>query len=270
LASLVTFVKTYAVWIYLFLIFGILVGINMLVDAQRLSRTTLFSLDQERATEQTYRGLILIGVLLVAMFVVTGLVLFVAPLAPAPESPLLRGVTATLPVIIFPTNTPLPTATPTLIPATETPFRTATPAVLTATRIVTRTIAAPPPSPTSIYLFPAPKIVGPIPNGGAWTGEGQANAALTFRWTWDCPQCKLGPDDRFVITISFIDRSTGAIRFIGGGTQNNFLSMADIIRGSGQEVWHQAKDDTFQWFVQVKRGEQPLSPPSETWKFIWH
>lgn len=268
MASLVTFVKTYALWIYLLLIFGILFGINMLVDAQRLSRTTLFSLDQERATEQTYRGLILIGVLLVAMFIVTGMVLFVAPLAPTPESPLLRGATATLPPIIFPTNTPLPSATATLIPATETPFRTATPALPTATRIVTRTIAAPP-SPTSVYVFPAPKIVGPVPNGGAWTGEGQANAAITFRWM--CEQCVLGSNDWYEIVITYTDK-TGVPKTVAGRTKDQFLALRRIYEGGGFELYHQAKDDTYFWSVQVKRepGNQPVSPLSETWKFIWH
>ncbi len=269
MASFVVFVRAYAVWIYLLLALGILLGIKMLVDARRLSRTTLFSLDQERATEQIYRALVLIGLTILMLFVVTGLVFLVAPLAPQQETPILRGPTATLPALIFPTNTPIPTATATALPPTETPFFTATPVAATATRTVIKP-TAPPALPTSVFALPAPVIVGPVPNGVVVTGEARAVNDLKFQWTWNCDACRLGPGDRFVVTVSFTDRASGGPRWVGGGTTNSFLTMADIIRGAGVEVWHQAKDDAYQWSVQVKRGDQPLTPPSETWKFVWH
>lgn len=269
MAAFVAFVRTFAVWIYLGLIFGILFGIKLLVDAQRLSRTTLFSLDQERASEQTYRGLVVIAVFLVGMLLVTAIILL-SPLVPVPESPLLRGPTATLSAVVFASSTPLPTATAMALPHTETPFFTATPIVVTATRMATKPpLPSAPPSVTPVFALPAPKIVGPVPNGVVVTGVDRARIDLNFQWSWDCAQCKLGPDDSFVVTISFADKGTGATRFVGGSTRNNFLSMADILRGAGMEVWHQAKEDAFQWFVQVKRGDQPLSPASETWKFVW-
>lgn len=272
LASFVILVRTYAVWIYLVLVLGIFLGVKLLVDAQRLSRTTLFSLDQERATEQTYRSLVLIGVLIIGMFFVTVIVILVAPLAPSTDATILRGITSTLPPIAFSTSTRTPTQTATALPPTETPFFTATPTITatTPTRVVIRP-TVPASTPTLVYALPAPIISGPLPNGGTWIGAGQANAALTFRWMWNCDRCQLGPDDQFVLTLSFVDKATGAARFIGGSTKNNFLSMADIIRGYGGDIWQQAKDDAFQWFVQVKRspGDQPISPPSETWKFTW-
>ena len=269
MAAFVSVVRAYAVWIYLFLVFGIFIGVKMLVDAQRLSRTTLFSLDQERATEQIYRGLLLIGVLIVGMFFVTVIVVFVAPLAPQQESPILRGATATLPPIVFSTSTRAPTLTATPAPPTETPFLTATPSlVVTPTRVSIKPTPVPS-TPTPVYALPAPVIVGPVPNGGTWTGEGQANAAMTFRWT--CDLCVLGPNDTYEVVISFIDRS-GVPRTYAGRTQDKFLSLKRIYEGGGIEIYQKAKEDTYQWYVQVKRdpGNQPISPPSETWKFIWH
>jgi hypothetical protein len=109
-----------------------------------------------------------------------------------------------------------------------------------------------------------------VPNGVVVTGEDRARNDLKFQWTWNCEQCRLGSDDRFVVTVSFIDKTSGATRFVSGGTQANFLTMADILRGSGEEVWHQAKEDMYSWNLQVKRGDQLLTAPSSTWKFVWH
>lgn len=269
MAAFITFVRAFAVWIYLFLIFGILLGIKMLVDAQRLARTTLFSLDQERAGEQTFRGLTMIVVFLLGMFLVTVIILL-SPFAPAQDPTLGRSATATLPAFVFASSTPAPSATFTPLPRTETPFFTATPIIATATRTVTRpplTLAQP--SATPVYALSAPKIIGPLPNGGTWTGEGQATAAMTLRWT--CDKCVLGSNDWYEIVISYTDK-TGAPRTVVGRTQETFIPLRRIYEGGGFELYHQAKEDTFFWFVQVKRepGNQPLSPPSETWKFIWH
>jgi len=270
LFAFVTFVRTFAAWIYLFLIFGVLLGIKMLVDAQKLSRTTLFSLDQERASETTYRGLVVIAVFLIGMFVVT-IIILLAPLAPAQDPIVLRPTTPTLPVQVFASSTPPPSPTATLPLRTETPFAS-TPIVITATRTITRPLASPiaPATATPALGLPAPKIIGPVPNGVVVTGFDRARVDLNFQWTWDCPQCRLGSEDFFVVSISFVDKNSGATRFVGGSTRNTFLSMADILRGAGVEVWQQAKDDAFQWMVQVKRGDQPLSAPSEIWKFKWH
>lgn len=267
MTAFVSFVRAYAIWIYLLCAFGALIGVKMLTDARRLARTTLFSLEQERAREQSYRAIILIGVLLASAVVATIVNVVGGAIVPAPESPILRGATPTLSAIVFPTNTPSPTLTGTPPPASETPFLTSTPAITaTATRAVKPTSAPATPTPP----LPAPILTAP-PDGNVFSGSGQANAALTFKWTWACEQCKLGPDDRFVVVINYTD-ANGRPMSVGGGTQNNYLTMADIIRGLGREVWHQAKDDTYQWFIQVKRspGDQPVTPPSDTWKFTWH
>ncbi len=266
MTAFVSFVQASAVWLYLLCVLGILIGVKMLTDARRLSRTTLFSLEQERATEQSFRGVILIVVLLFIIMAVTAVAVIGPMLVPIQEPVILGGPTATLPALIFPTNTPSPTPTFTPQPPTPTVFVTSVPITPTATRVIRPTAAPATPTPP----MPAPKLTAP-PDGNVFTGSGQANAALTFKWTWDCNQCQLGPDDHFVVVLNYID-TNGRPVSVGGGTQNNYLTMADIIRGLGKEVWHQAKGDAFQWYVQVKHspGDQPLSPPSETWSFVWH
>lgn len=239
------------------------------MDAQRLSRTTLFSLDQERAGDQTYRGLGVILVFLLGMFVVTVIILL-SPLAPAQDPTTVRGVTPTLPAFVFASSTPAPSATFTALPRTETPFVSATPIVATATRVPTRPpLTTPQPTlPTPVYALSAPKIIGPLPNGGTWQGEGQANAAMTLRWT--CDKCVLGANDWYEIVINYSDK-TGAPKTVAGRTQESFILLRRIYEGGGFELYHQAKEDTYFWFIQIKRepGNQPLSPSSETWKFIW-
>ena len=275
MTAFVSFVQTFAVWIYLLCGFGILFAIKMLVDAQRLSRTTLFSLEQERASEQTYRALLVMAVFFVAIVSVMLVLGVLAPIVPSGGPVILRGATAALAPLILPTNTNVPTITLTPPRSTETPFATNIPVTTTVIRTVTRPAPpAPPATATIVYVLPAPKIFGP-PNDVVVTGYNQAFNNLVFQWKWDCAQCKLGPEDKFIITISFTDKVTGATRFVGGSWQSNsptnYLSMGDILRGYyNVEVWHQAKENAFQWYVQVKRGEQPLSPPSETWRFVWN
>lgn len=268
LAAFVSFVQTFAVWLLLGCALGILLALKMLMDAQRLARTTLFSLDHERASEQTYRALILILAFVVAIVLILFINVIVVPMVPPTSSIPLRGVTPTVPPIVLSTQTPTPTTTSTPPPRIELPSATLG---ATATRTITRPPTLPlppPPTATSVYLFPAPKIVGPLPNGGTWIGEGQANAAITFRWT--CEQCFLGPNDWYEVVITFTDRN-GVPRMYAGRTRDTSLSLRRIYEGGGFELYHKAKEDMFYWYVQVKRepGNQPISPPSETWKFVW-
>ena len=254
--AFVVFVQTFAVWIYVFLTLGILVGIKMFVDAQQLSRTTLFSLEQERATELSFRAILTIATLMVAVFLVTGVLVLVAPFAPTQDSSALRAPTGTLAPIVLPTNTIRPTASPTFFLPTETAFPTSMPISVTVTRVV-RTIA-PLPTQTAAFSVPAPTNVGPLPNGGTWIGEGQAN------------QCNLGSNDWYEVAISFADKS-GPTRTIAGRTQDKFLSLREILKGGPFEIYQKAKEDAFQWHVQVKHepGNQAFSPPSESWRFVW-
>ncbi len=268
MTAFVAFVKSYSIWLYLVCGVGILVALKILADARRLARTTLFSLEQERAGEQTYRAIVLIVVFILAMGAVTT-VNGLSSALPTPESAILRASTPTLSAIVFPTNTPIPSLTPTLVKPTETPFLTATPVTVTPTRVpvVVKPSVAPTPTGAAVGIS-APVLSAPW-NGMVVTGESNKSTSLTFKWSWDCTLCALGPNDRFVITVSYADRSGKPVQ-IGAGLRENYITMADIVRGYGIDVYQQAKDDTFLWNVQVKRGEQPVSPPSETFKFVWH
>jgi hypothetical protein len=55
----------------------------------------------------------------------------------------------------------------------------------------------------------------------------------------------------------------------GAGLQQTFITLGNIINGTPFEVYSQAKESLYTWNVQVKRGDQPISPVSETFKFTW-
>ncbi|MBI3912802.1 MAG: hypothetical protein HY327_01205, partial [Chloroflexi bacterium] len=124
MTAFVTFIKTYAVWIYLLSGVGILIVAKMLFDARRLARTTFFSLDQERAGEQYYRGIALLLFLILMVCSVTAINVFVAPAIPSPESPVVRVATptfvVTFPAIpsVLPTNTLVAKVTDAAVPNT--------------------------------------------------------------------------------------------------------------------------------------------------------
>ncbi len=272
MTAFVAFLRAYSIWLYLLCALGIFVGIKILGDARRLARTTLFSLDHERASEQTFRAIILIIVMVVISLAVAIANPVLAQFVPTQDAVILGKATPTQAALIFPTNTLVPSITPTL-KATETPFATTTPMPPTPSRVLVKatTVAAPPTAPPPPSL-PAPTLdpKGPVWNGVVMIGEGQAKTSLKFQWIWDCPECRLGPEDRFVVVITYLDRASGASRTLAGVTSNNTLSMVEIIGGAGIEVYQQAKEDKFQWYVQVKRGQVPLTPPSVTWTFVWH
>lgn len=271
MAALISFVGTYAIWIYLLCALGVLIGIKFLTDARRLARTTLFSLDQERAGEQTFRSILLILFFMATMAVVAFLNSVVGPAAPISESLILRGTTPTLSAFVFPSNTPVPSSTPTLVKPTETPFLTSTPTVATSTRLPTvrPIVTAPPvlsqlPSATATSRAPAPVLTGP-PNNMVTTGRPRANADLTFKW--ECEQCLSTPNDVYVLVISFVDKRTGFPNSKGGRTTEKFYVMGSIL--VEDDFYQQAKDDAYQWYVEVRRGSETLSK-SVVWKFIWH
>lgn len=285
--AFVSFVKTFSLWIYLFCALGMLFGIKMLFDARRLSRTTMFSLDQERAVERTSRGLLLIVVMAALILVVTIMTVVVAPFVPTAEPAIARGVTPTV-ANIFPTTAPTATASQTLAKPTETAFATGTPLPLPVWTLTftpspiraTPAGGATPVSTPASNLLPAPVPVydkskgDAVFNGVSCNNENSMNTCLVFKWTWVCPQCILGSTDRFVVVVTFTDRQTGAFRTIAGGTVDNQITLGRIIGGYGDsgQFYQKAKDNSYQWYVQVKRGssDQPISAPSETWKFTWN
>ena len=276
MTAFVVFIKTYAIWIYILSGVGVLVAAKMLIDARRLARTTLFSLDQERAGEQYYRGIALIAILILAACSVTGINLFVSSALPSPEPPIARAVSPTF-VITIPNNTSVP---PTIISSATKAIDASPISVPTSVPVIaTRTLTKAPPSlsPTTVFALPPPVLTyernkDPLFNGVVVTGEGQMRTALIFKWDWICDQCFLGPSDKFVVAISYIDKLSGLPKTFGGSTQQKMLTLSEILGGAGGEHYQKAKEDLYSWYVQVKRlpNDQPISAPSETWKFTWH
>ncbi len=222
------------------------------------------------------RALALIVAMVMIMGSVTVVNLIIAPFVPPPESPIPRGLTPT-PANIFPTSPPTPTLPPPPPKPTETPLATSVPSLETPTRPLPK--PTPPPVPPTVpgsSLLPAPILdpKGPVFNGVVVTGENQMNNNLRFQWLWNCDRCVLGPNDRFVVVITYTEKASGTTRTVAGGTQNNYLTLGDILRSYGDigQFYQKAKDDGYEWYVQVKRtpGDQPLSLPSDIWKFTWH
>ena len=61
-----------------------LFGIKMLLDARRAARTTLFTLEQEQASERAFRAVLVMAVATVFIAAVAGINNFVAPAIPPP------------------------------------------------------------------------------------------------------------------------------------------------------------------------------------------
>ncbi len=272
MTAFVAFLQTFSIWLYLFCALGILIGVKLLADARRLARSTLFSLDHERANEQTFRALVLVVFMVIAASTVALSNAILRDLVPPQDAVILGRATPTLAALVFPTNTLIPSLTPTLRP-TETPFATSTlppPSPMRATVARPTALSAVPTAVPPPLPAPALDPKGPMWNGVVMTGADQDKMSIKFQWTWDCTQCRLGPQDRFVVVISYLDKATSVPKTLAGTTTSNLLSMIEITRGAGVEVYQQAKEDKFQWYVQAKRGDGALTPPSATWTFIWH
>ena len=123
MTAFVEFVTNNAVWFYVIGVVGILYGLKLLFDARRQSRTTIFSLEQEQAGEQSYRAVfVMFGF---ALFIATawGVNVFIAPNVPSSGSAVIKTPTIIPKVLILPTFTPIPSPTKIL----PTPTRTTTP-----------------------------------------------------------------------------------------------------------------------------------------------
>jgi hypothetical protein len=284
LIAFVTFIKTFGIWIYLLCGLGILFGIKMLYDHTQFVAAQRSLPWIRNAVEQSQRGVLLIAIMAVIVFFVTAVSVIIAPFMPQPEPLIARGVTPTI-ANIFPTAAATLTASPSVPQPTETIFVTGTPPPPPAAASNT-----PPPvviRPTQTLsstsnLLAAPKLVyernkDPVFDNVVVTGDGEATTRnrLIFKWDWVCDQCVLGPNDKFVITISFIDKLSGLPKSFGGSTtQQKTLTMYEILRSYNDpgQFYQKAKNDMYTWNVQVKRtpGDQPVSAVSETWKFTWH
>ena len=104
--------NTYAIFFYIAGVIAVLFGIKMLFDARRAARTTLFTLEQEQASDRAFRAvLVMLGATLF-IAAVAGVNAFVAPIVPAEDPDIIEPtVVPFTPPVRLPTATSQPTLT---------------------------------------------------------------------------------------------------------------------------------------------------------------
>lgn len=281
--------STYAIFFYIAGVVAVLFGIKMLLDARRASRTTLFTLEQEQASDRAFRALLVM--LAATLFIggVAGINAFVAPAVPT-ETPETIEPPTTIPFtppVILDTATPQPTVTlpPPTAAATVQPTQGAgaaptPPPVAQPTAPVEPTVPlvepTPLPQPTVGLMYPAPPLNTPP------DGDSIGSNRIRFSWgfnqaseTMDVPE--LLPQDQFYrLAISFTDKTknaTSTIPLCIHETSADQRTGIDI-----SEYRAEAVDNLFRWNVIVVQAASAeacaagdftaLSPPSPTFRFI--
>lgn len=279
--------NTYAIFFYIAGVLAVLFGIKMLFDARRSARTTLFTLEQEQASDRAFRAvLVMLGATLF-IAAVAGINAFVAPIVPSqdPDIPEPTLVAFTPPVQLE-TPTPQPTLTsppptagsetaaaPTAVAngGTVAPTQPAQPPAATEVPLPTATPEPPTaePQPTSQFIYMAPSLNVP-PNGDSIGSD-------NVRMSWGVDEFgnlsipgSLPQDQFFRVVITYTDRTsnTTAARVICSHENS-------IDRRTGVDVTDyrtEAVDSLFQWTVTIvqspsqeacQAGEfTPLSPTS--------
>lgn len=284
MTAFLSFLDTFAIWIYLLGVVGILFGIKMLFDARRAGRTTLFTLEQEQASDRAFRAVLVMGSFTLLIAAVAGVNAFVSPNVPTQEPDIFTptAVPYTPPLILptatqIPTQTALPpTAAPTARPTTAVAVTTAPPAVTTAPQPTTP--VEPPtavPLPTSALIYLAPALNVP-PNG-----DSIGSNKVRFSWGVDqfgnlAVPAVLPPDQFYRLAISFTDKDKNAPARIVLCTHENSVDQRTGVNVSDYRT--QAVDSLFTWNVTIvnaasqaacEAGEfSPLSPTSATFTFI--
>ncbi len=283
MTAFLSFLDTFAIWIYLLGVVGILFGIKMLFDARRAARTTLFTLEQEQASDRAFRAVLVMGGFTLLIAAVAGINAFVNPNVPTepietpaptvvPYTPPLILPTATLP----PTQTPEPpTVTPTTKPAegatpTQPPAATPTQAAAQVTEVAPPTEA--PPTPQFIYLAPALNVP---PNG-----DSIGSNKVRFSWGMDqfgnlAVPANLPPDQFYRLVVAFTDKDKNApARLVLCAHENSVDQRSGV---NVDDYRTQAVNAEFHWNVTIVQAPSaqacqsgdfsPLSPTSSTFTF---
>lgn len=276
--------QTYAIFFYIAGVIVVLFGIKMLFDARRAGRTTLFTLEQEQASDRAFRAVLVMLGATIFIGAIAGINAFVAPAVPTPEpdqvSPTAIPFT---PPVILPSATPQPTLT--LAPPTTAPTvrptsggATATSAAAQPTATAAVTSAVPPtkvPTPTSAIIYPVPPLNTPP--------DGDSIGANNIRFSWgynqaagayDVPET-LPPDQFYRVLITYTSVSQNKAQSI-----SVCLHETSADRKTGIDLTDYRSDaagGNFKWnVVIVKSASQqacesgdfaPLSPTSATFGF---
>lgn len=281
--------NTYAIFFYIAGVVGVLLGIKMLFDARRAGRTTLFTLEQEQASDRAFRAVLVMAGSTLFIAAVAGINAFVSPVIPAQPTDVSEPTAIPFtPPVILPSATPQPTLTlapATLVPATVVPTQRpggSTPTAVKPTAGPQPTTppetATPEPQPTttSALIYAAPPLNVP-PNGDSigsnrirflWGMDAEGNPAL--------PTTLTEPDRYYRLVINYVSKTTGqpAAPLVLCTKENSVDQRTGVTVG---EYRNEAVDSAFNWNVTIVSAPSaeacvsgdfsPLSPPSSTNSF---
>lgn len=279
MSAFLDLLNVYAIWIYLVGVIGILFGIKMLADSRRLSRATMFTLEQEQAGDQAFRAIVVMIVFALLIGGVSVVNAFVGPSRPTPVPVIAKQTTVSFtPALIVPTFTTVPTLTPE--PATSTPTvpptRAPQPTALAQPTVEPPTPAdAPSPQPTASTQYPQPTLYSPRDK------EPISNKTIRFSWAQDQGgvPAQLPPGEFFRLTFNYTDRDTRVPSTLINCTRANAV---DTTSGMLSNAHGHALNDLFTWSVVVMQvsndsvgdcnsgAGSPISPASDTRTFYWH
>jgi hypothetical protein len=279
MSAFLDLLSAYAIWIYIVGVIGILFGIKMLADSRRLSRATMFTLEQEQAGDQALRAIVVMVVFALLIAGVGVVNAFIGPARPTPIPVVAKQTTvAFTPALILPTFTTVPTLTPE--PPTPSPTVPPTREAQPTTLVQPTTLAPPPAAPTvaptsATITYPKPNLNAPVNNGPI------SRAFIQFIWGQDQLPQQLPPGQFYRVTVKYTDRSSnGTMTLIKCSEFNSTDTKkwgAALPNAQGEAV-----NGQFTWSVivmQVPSGNPsdcdagagtPISPPSDTWTFFWH
>jgi hypothetical protein len=279
MTAFLEFLNTFAIWIYIGGVVAVLFGIKMLLDARRAARTTLFTLEQEQASDRAFRALVVMGLATFVIAFVAAVNAFVSPAVPGPE-----------PDVVEPTDIPytppifLPTATtqPTLTPPPPTPGPTARPTQAPAPVATGAPAESPTPEEPTLEPTAVSDLIYPMPPLNTPPDRDSIGANfIRFSWgnsqfdTPDVPQF-LPPDQWYRVTIMYTDRSSNSPVVLVKCTHESSFDTRTGIDLSDRRG--NAVDAIFTWNVIVVRTGTPqecesgsgqlISPPSPTFTFL--
>jgi hypothetical protein len=287
MSAFLDLLNTYAIWIYIAGVLVILFAIKMLADSRRQARTTMFTLEQEQASEKAFRAVLLMVGTLIVIGGISAVNTFVAPARPQ-QTPVIAQSTLVpyTPPLIPPTVTSVPTLTPeppTATPATPNalPTKESQPA---ATPVKSTPPAPPPPlvpSPTEATGSPAQASYPKPPLNAPVVNDHISRGWIQFIWGQDgSVPGQLPPGQFYRVTIQYTDRNTNARLSPFKCSAVNSVDTRQWGKTIG-DAQGNAVSSQFTWsviVVQVPSGNPsdcdlgmgtPISPPSDTWMFFW-
>ncbi len=277
--------KTYAIFWYMAGVIAVLFGIKMLFDARRAARTTLFTLEQEQASDRAFRAVVVMLAATLFIGAVAGINAFVTPAVPTPEADQISPTAPPFtPPVILPSATPQPTQT--LPPPTAAPTVQPTKASVAPTSASTQPTPEPPPTAPSEPPTPAPTATSNLiyprpPLNTPPDGDSIGSNNIRFSWgynqeadAYDVPQT-LPPDQFYRVVVMYTSVSQNKAQSIVV-----CLHETSMDRRTGLDLTDYRSDAVggdFKWNVVIVRaasqqaceaGEMSAqSPPSQTFSF---